>query len=73
MAGRKAICGRNIHAGSGTCTYWWDGCRAKAAHCFSQFVRSNGGTIDMAKAQEWSAAREKALQPQPALDFGDAA
>jgi hypothetical protein len=73
MAGRKAICARDISAGPGTCSYWWDSCSAKAAHCFNQFVRKNGGTIDMAKAEEWAAARDKALQPQRALDLGEAA
>ncbi|WP_288016486.1 hypothetical protein [Microcystis phage Mae-JY04] len=73
MAGRKAICARDINAGPGSCTYWWDGCRAKAAHCFNQFVLDNGGKIYMAKADEWSSARDKALQPQRALDLGEAA
>lgn len=73
MAGGKPICRRNISAGPGTCFYWWDGCRAKVDHCFNQFVRENGGKIDIAKADEWVAARDKALQPQRHLDLGDAA
>lgn len=73
MAGRKAICARDINAGPGTCHYWWDICPAKIAHCFNQFVRENGGTIDMAKAEDWAAARDKALEPQRKLDLGEAA
>lgn len=73
MAGRKAICARDITAGPGTCSYWWDGCRAKVTLCFNEFTRENGGQIDMAKAQEWAASRDKAQQPQRALDLGEAA
>lgn len=73
MAGRKAICARQITHGPGSCSYWWSGCGAKVAHCFNKFIRDHGGEIDMAKAKEWAAERDKALQPQRALDFGGAA
>ena len=73
MARRKAICARDITAGPGTCFYWWESCPAKVSQCFNRFIRKNGGEIDMTKAEEWAAARDRALEPQPKLDLGEAA
>ena len=64
---RTKICARDINAGPGTCKYWWEGCPEKASHCFSRFVTSNGGSIDLVKAQEWERARDIAVDPAPVL------
>jgi hypothetical protein len=68
MTRRKGFCTREITAGPGSCWYWWEGCPAKAKHCFMRHVRANGGEIDLAQAEAWQAARNKARDPQPTLD-----
>lgn len=64
---RGRTCGRDIAAGPGSCHSWWDGCPAKVRHCFMRFISENGGTIDMAKAEQWAKARDVAVEPEPKL------
>ncbi len=67
---RKRICARDLAGGPGTCWHWWDGCPNSVGHCFIRFIRDAtgqqfGGAIDLAKAKEWEAARDAALNPSP--------
>jgi hypothetical protein len=32
-----------------------------------RFISENGGTIDMAKAEQWARARDVAVEPEPKL------
>lgn len=61
------ICSRSIDAGPGSCRYWWETCPDKVRHCFSRFVRANGGTIERDQAEHWAAARDKDQEPEPTL------
>ncbi len=71
---RPRICARQLTAGSGSCSYWWDTCPDNVRRCFIRFIRErtgkqHGGEIDMVAAKEWERARDKALNPAPKLDL----
>lgn len=64
---RGRICARQITAGPGTCSYWYDSCPEDVRHCFNRHIRELGGTLDQAGAEAWARERDKAVNPEPAL------
>jgi len=62
---RGKICARQIDAGPGSCSYWWESCPKDVRRCFNRYIREHGGTIDRAQAEAWDKARATETDPEP--------
>lgn len=64
---RGKICARQIDAGPGSCSYWFDSCPSDIRRCFNRYIRESGGTINLEQAKEWDIARTAEVEPSPVL------
>ena len=55
---RARVCARDMQAGPGTCSYWWDTCPANVAHCWIRYAQENRHLVDALPEEQKAAMTE---------------